>query len=251
MRTFSINTVEDAQDLIRFYDLDRFDWGVGSAQGFADHLFVAGREHMDLERVCAEIESYLEEANGDTAHTRIRSADATYLQQCIADYMDQRRELATMIRKVKWTACHGSVWELISRLATHASPADLLAAQQVTGLLPSVRDVLQQLAIQIEPFEGCRIDSYLPGASEILDGLVQKGIQKFDEVLTSLPAWPGREPERSLEITALHRITRDVGLLRMLELLIQQEGSGMLECAPVEARQVKVQPAPIRSHLHS
>lgn len=225
MHSLKIDTLQDAHNVIRRYGLDRFVWSAGSAQGFADRLFLDGHPHLDVAELSRALEAYVEEANAVDDLDEMLRAERESAEQVIDIHMKARLDLAEQIRKFRCQPGGGECWAAIGAIATSPSPVEHLTALAKGLPLLSIKGMLDILASTVGRFEDSLGLGYVPGESPVLDELIRVDISRLDETLISLPRWAGREPELIYELGALQRLATDELLLRALDAWVMPQAA--------------------------
>jgi hypothetical protein len=210
MYTNPLNTIEDAYEVIRRYGLERADFGGGTAEGFAAWLFVPGNALADVTVLAMELERY---RNDFAEHARIGrnlderlAGDAANLARALKEHTEARRELAELIRSVKFGEYGALVWPTIAELATTPARGRQAVNESVRPLRPLIAAVLRGLREYEECFDDSRGLHYEPGNDGYLDLMIRMDIERLDVTLSEAPPWAGKEPEASYELCALYSL---------------------------------------------
>lgn len=200
-------TLDDARRVIRDYGLDQLEWGgVGTAEGFANRLFVPGTE-MTTEQLADAYRSYVDDcaARGTEEVDQEWDRQAKDLLTTRRRRTDERSKAAAFIRDVKFKGPGSLCWELVAALATTDDRMSLLSR------IPAV--VCQELqavlrGIQaLEPlFKSWYALPYRPGLNPMVDECLRLDIERFDITLETMPPWTGQDEDWFEEASALLRL---------------------------------------------
>lgn len=211
----SIDTVRDAHDLIRHYQLHLGDFAGGTAEGFAAFLFVPGVKIWSTWNLVGCLNEYKDEvrahaSRGEDFDRRLRDEMQDTLE-ALHEHDALRARLAQVIRTAKFGCDGGVIWSLVAELATTGPTGRQVMYQSTRASVSAVVAALDDVRTCAPLLQGSP-NAYEPGRDETLDLLIRMDIERLDSLLECAKPWSGREPETSYELEALFKLATE-GLL--------------------------------------
>lgn len=208
MTVHQINTVDDSSRIVHLYQLEGWGSDSGSAQGFANWLFVKALS-VSTEELAERIEEYLGEFE---AHAD-QGIDLDELMQRDADnaMKGHRRaekaanDLLWVIRGVKDDEFGRAVWFAIAEWATSANLADVVQQADVHVAAHAVT-TLRGLANLERRIEVSHL-RYFPSSIGHRDTFVRIAIEQLDQTLDGYSVWQDAEVHWPVEVSALMTLT--------------------------------------------
>lgn len=227
IKIYPNRTLADARQAIRDHGLDRYDYvgGIGTAEGFANRLFVPGIE-MTTEQLVYAFDDYLE----DCAQRGTEEVDKGWRQEAdellatLRRRACKRQAAADFIRDVKLTAPGGRrCWQAVAFLATSAERSSLVWGELVdfpVGELEALQAVLRGLEALEPLFHSWYALPYRPGQDPVEDDRLRLDIERFDVTLETAEPWTGQGEDWFVEASALLRLAKDADVQEELAMLI-------------------------------
>lgn len=225
-------TLDDARRVIRDYDLDQLEWGgIGTAEGFANRLFVPGTE-MTTTELADAYRSYVDDcaARGTEEVDREWDQRAKDLLSTLRRRADQRSKAAAFIRDVKFKGPGHLCWQLVAALATTDDRLSLLS-RLPGGLCEDLQAVLHGIEALEPLFPSWYALPYRPGQNPFVDACLQLDIERFDITLETAQPWTGQEEDWFDEASALLRLAKGSDVHKELATVIEASASPVDESA--------------------
>jgi hypothetical protein len=223
MLTYSIQTLEDAYELLERYELLTSDWGQGSASGFAAKLLVERPASVDAPALAAMLAEYQAQGNNAALAQTMDAAlvrQATAIRESIEAARASRWRVGEFVRKAKYSHAAGPwAWKLVAELATMRPAHRLeLRPRLQPGFLAHAAALLHGLAALAGDDLFDFGVSYTPGDDELLDAFVRVDIERLDAPLATRP-WPNGPQADACAIAALFSLARDTAFLASVAVL--------------------------------
>jgi len=215
-----INTVDDSSRIVHLYQLEGWGSDSGSAQGFANWLFVKALS-VSTEELAERIEEYLFEfeAHADQGidFDELMQRDADNAMRGHRRVEKAANDLLWAIRGVKDDEFGRAVWFAIAEWATSANLADVVQQTDV-HVAAHALTALRGLAKLERSLDVSHL-RYFPTNVGHREGYVRIAIERLDQTLEGYSVWQDAEVHWPVEVSALMTLATKLGAIEAVLLV--------------------------------